>query len=87
MQGEAEGVQLLAEFGRVVVEGLRVFVEVAEAFLVFVKSQVQVAGLEGFVAEFFYVGYYLDDLGALELFGLVFGIVFVGVAGCVYGFG
>ena len=46
----------------------------------------QISALESLVTEFFDFCYRFDDLWAGEFFGLVFGVVFVWVAGGVNGF-
>lgn len=77
MQREAQG------GGRGVFFLVGVFVQVAEALLVFFQPEVQVAGFEGFVAELFDFGDDFEDFWAGAGFGLVFGVVFVRVAGRV----
>lgn len=60
--------------------------EVAEAFLVLCDAEFESAGFEGFVAEVFEGGGDSEDVGAFPFFVgglLVFGEVFVGVAGLV----
>ena len=57
--------------------------------MVLFQREVQVGGLEGFVAAVFERGGDLQDLRArpVAVVGLVFGVVFVGVAGRVGDFG
>lgn len=86
MEREAQTAQLLAELCGVVFPRFGVLVEVSDAFLVLVKTEVQIPALESFVAVFFQLACDLDDLLAFELFALVFGKVFVGVAGGIDGF-
>ena len=79
----------MGNVGRVVGLFERVFVQVAQALLVLVQREVQVGCLEGLVAVVFELRGDLEDLRArpVAVVGLVFPVIFVGVAGIVRDFG
>lgn len=60
--------------------------QVAQALLVFGEAEGELARFESFVAQVFQVSGNLEDFRAAEGVALVFGKVFVVVAGAVSGF-
>ena len=85
VQREAQRVELLLRLRRRVIQ-TRVLIQVPNALLVLIQPQAQILGLVGLVPESLQVGGDFDDFLRSGSGSLVFGEVFVGVAGRVGGF-
>ena len=80
MQGKAKTLLLSCEFFRIVTCWLDLLVQVAKSFLVFIKSEVEVASFKGFVAEVLAFVGDLEEIGSFKILALIFRKVFIWIA-------